>query len=74
MKLNRRNAIKYTLCATVAGIPASTLAQGSKIREINIDYHDKYWEAQAKIDALEEEVQELRSHARVLQMNRTFSK
>ena len=71
MKLNRRNAIKYTLCATVAGIPVSTLAQGFTIRD---DYHDKYWEAQAKIDALEEEVQELRSHARVLQMNRTFSK
>ena len=50
------------------------LAEGTKVREINIDYHDKYWEAQAHIDKLEEQVQEMANHRAAMKINEKFGK
>jgi hypothetical protein len=76
--MNRRDAIKTVglgLCA-----PSVALAEGFKIREINIDYEQKYWEAQSHIDKLEELVRhydvnrELANHYEALDLNEKFAK
>ncbi len=59
MIINRRQVIAGA--AAVAAVPLATEVKAEE------NYKDKYWEAQAQIDSLERELDEMYAHARIMQ-------
>lgn len=54
-------------CAVTLAVPASLVAAEDQ----QDDHKDKYWQAQAHINAVEQELSELRAHAQIMRKRMT---